>query len=154
MTDLKTRLELSLLVIGISLAIFFLPLLLGFKQPAIEASVKQNMDFMHEMVKKYLEKHKKPPETMEALVQDARTNKYNKTLFNPILKNSGDVIDRQIIEVYSPSVYQSLGPDFQGRQYAGKVGYYHNVNSYAIYGHLSNGKLMTLDGKLLVYSNQ
>src|SRR5688572_2795784 len=101
MTDFKTRLELALVLLGISVFIFFTPFVLGSKQPAIKASVRQNMDFLYEMAKKYQEKHKRPAATMDELVRDARDNRYNKTLFNPILKNSGDAFDRQLIEVYN-----------------------------------------------------
>ena len=153
MTSTRTRLEIAFLILGISLFIFFAPYVLGSKEPAIEASVKQNMDFLNEMAKKYTIKNKRPPATMDELINEARKDNYNKTLFNPIFKNSGDAIDRQIVEVYPENLYRSLGPEFQGRQYAGKTGYYADRTHYAIYGHLSNGELMKQDGKILVLSN-
>lgn len=154
MTDSKTRLELALLLLAVSIFIFFTPFVLGSKQPAIKASVKQNMDFLFEMVNKYKENHQQPPMTMEQLVNEARDKRYNKTLFNPILKNSGDAIDRQLVAVYDKDVYNSLGPDFHGRQYAGKTGYFSDGIKFAIYGHLSDGGLMLDDkGQILVLSN-
>lgn len=154
MTNKQTTFELILLIVGISVFIFLSPLLTGSKQPSIEASVKQNMDFLNEMVKKYIEKHKKPPLNLDVLVTDARNNRYNKTFFNPILKNTGDGIDRQIIENYSPAIYQSLNENFQGIQYSGKVGYFQNGVQYAIYGHITEGKLLKQNNKILVLSNQ
>lgn len=156
MTDSKTKLELGLLLLAVSLFIFFTPFALGSKQPAIQASVKQNMDFLLEMAKKYQDKHKRPPKTMDELVTEARdrNNNYNKTLFNPIMKNSGDAIDRQLVEVYDQDIYNSLGADFRGRQYAGKVGYYSDGVKFAIYGHLNDGELMRDEkGQILALTN-
>ena len=155
MTDLKTRLELAAVLLAVSLFIFFTPFVLGSKDPAIKASVRQNMDFLYEMAKKYQERHKHAPKSMDELVKDARDNRYNKTLFNPILKNSGDAIDRQLVEVYDEMAYQSLGPDFRGRQYAGKAGFYTNGIRFAIYGHLADGDLMRSEnGSVLALSNK
>lgn len=154
MTNKQTTLELILLIVSISIFIFLSPLLTGSKHPAIEASVKQNMDFLNEMVKKYIEKHKRPPENMDVLVTDARNNRYNKTFFNPILKNTDDAINRQIVENYSSAIYQSLNENFQGLQYAGKIGYFQSGLQYAIYGHTEEGKLLKQGNQILVLSNQ
>ncbi len=155
MTDTKTRIELALLIIAVSLFIFFTPFIMGAKQPSLEASVKQNMDFLQEMSKKYVEKYKRPAPNMDELVRAAREQNYNKTLFNPIAKKSGDAFDRLIIEVYPKETASALNADFQGRQYAGKTGYYTDGTRYFIYGHLANGELLrNPQGELLIYSNQ
>lgn len=154
MTDIRTRLELALLIVAVSLFIFFVPFIMGGKQPAIAAAVKQNMDFLQEMSKKYTEKYKRPAPNMEELVRAAREQNYNKTLFNPINKKSGDAFDRKIIEVYSATIAGTIGPDFKGLQYAGKTGYYTDGTHYVIYGHLSNGELLVgNDGKILSLGN-
>ncbi|PKL76154.1 MAG: hypothetical protein CVV27_11720 [Candidatus Melainabacteria bacterium HGW-Melainabacteria-1] len=153
MTDTRTKLELLLLLLAVSIFIFFTPFLLGSKQPALEASVKQNMDFLQEMVKKYIEQQKHPPASLAELVRHAREKRYNKTLFNPVLKNTGDAIDRQVVEVYSEALYQSLGAQFTAKHFAGKTGYYTDGVRYAIYGHLANGELLQRDGRVLSLSN-
>lgn len=154
MTDTKIRLELAFLLLAVGLFIFFAPFVVGSKQPAIQASVKQNMDFLLEMAKKYTQNHKHPAANMDELVTEARDKRYNKTLFNPILRNSGDAIDKQLVEVYTPEIYRSLGPDFRGLQYAGKTGYYSDGVKFAIYGHLADGELLRdAQGRILALTN-
>lgn len=152
-TDRRTRLELAGLLVGISILIFFTPFVLGSRQPAIEASVRQNMDFLLEMGNKYAERNKKPAPNLEALVKDARDNRYNKTFFNPILKNSGDAIDGQVVIQYNDTVYHSLGPDYHSAQNAGKTAYYTDGVKFAIYGHLQEGRLMKSNGQVLSLGN-
>lgn len=154
MTDKRTRLEFALLLGALALFIFFVPFLTGQKQPAIQASVQQNMEFVREMAQKYQERHKRPPETLEVLLADARTHHYNKTLFNPILKEAGDITNRQIVLMYSSSLYQSLGKNFKGLQYAGKTAYYQDGTRFAIYGHLGQGELLSDQGVPLVLTNK
>lgn len=153
MTDWSTRLNLMGLLVGISLFIFFTPWVLGQKQPAIEDSVKQNMDFFKGIVEKYYEKNKKYPENLSELRNDARQNRYNKTLFNPILKNGGDLDNTQIVAKYSEMDLSQLDSNFKDPQFQGKVGYYSNGQRYLIYGHVQEGQLLTQKGQVLVYGN-
>ncbi|MGV3525665.1 MAG: hypothetical protein ACO1RX_15695 [Candidatus Sericytochromatia bacterium] len=154
MTDKRIRLEFAVLLSALALFIFFIPFLTGQKQPAIQASVQQNMEFVREMAQKYQERHKRPPETLEILLDDARTHRYNKTLFNPILKAAGDINNRQIAVIYSESLYKSLGKNFKGMQHAGKTAYYQDGVRFAIYGHLAQGELLSVQGKPLVLTNK
>lgn len=155
MTDRSTKVSLGLLLVAVSLFIFFTPWVLGQKQPAIEASVKQNMEFLNEMVEKYIKRKGSPPGDMIKLVEDARNKQehYNKTFFNPLFKSSGDAFDQQVITVYSPTIAMSIGADFSGAQYAGKTGYFTEGNRYVIYGHIQNGALLTENGKPLIFGN-
>lgn len=163
MTDLKTRLQFAFLLLAVSLFIFFTPFFLGQKSVAIKASVKQDMSFLNEMVEKYHERYGQYPQDMNTLVQDAREPKrflpkskdgsYNKTLFNPILKNGGDANNRQIVTVYSKSEYQKLSPSFSDPRFAGKTGYYTNGKKYIIYGHLKDGSLLQENGQILNFGN-
>ena len=155
MTDRSTKISLGLLLVAVSLFIFFMPWLLGHKQPAIDASVKQNMEFLNEMVEKYVKRKGKPPGDMNQLVLDARNKEehYNKTFFNPLFKSSGDAFDQQVITVYSPSVAMSIDANFSGAQYAGKTGYFTEGSKYVIYGHTQNGALLTENGQILSFGN-
>ncbi len=155
MTDRSTKISLGLLLVAVSLFIFFTPWALGQKQPAIEASVKQNMEFLNEMVEKYIKRKGQPPGDMNQLVQDARNKEehYNKTFFNPLLKSSGDAFDQQVIAAYSPTIAMSIESQFSGAQYAGKTGYYTEGSHYVIYGHIQNGALLTENGQPLIFGN-
>ena len=149
MTQLRTRIELVVLIISVSAFIFFTPFVLGQKQPAIEASIKQNMTFLDGMVKKYHERFGKYPDNIDTLVNDARKNSYNKTLFNPILKNGGDANNRQIIVKYSDVDYKKIFNTSANLMFSGKTGYYTDGKKYVIYGHLKDGSLLqTQDGPL------
>lgn len=153
MTDLRTRLEFALLIIAVSVFIFFTPYLLGQKQPAIEASIKQNMTFLNGMVKKYHERFGKYPKDINTLVKDARDNGYNKTLFNPLLKNGGDADNRQIVVKYSLSEYTKLPENFSSLSFSGKTGYYTDGKKYIIYGHLKDGVLLKEKGQTLKFGD-
>ena len=154
MTDTKTRLSLAGVIVAVCLFIFFTPFLLGRTQPNIEAAVQQNMSFLDEMVRKYMAKHNnRPPDSMNALLQDARTQNYNKTLFNPLMMNGGDVNNEFIVVKYKPAVFASINKDFKDTEYAGKTGYFSDGKSYAIYGHIQEGRLLKQDGKVLLYGN-
>src|SRR5690606_404331 len=106
----------------------------GRRQPAVEASVKQNMEFLDEIAKKYKERTGAYATDAEALLKDARDNRYNKTLFNPLRLISGDLNNPKIIEFYSPTIALSINPQFSDRSYAGKTGYYSDGTHYMIYG--------------------
>ncbi len=154
MTDTKTRLSLAGVLVAVCAFIFFTPLLLGQTQPNIEAAVKQNMDFLDEMVQKYMGKHNgTPPATMNVLLQNARQEKYNKTLFNPLLKNAGDINNERIIVQYSTDVFSQIKKGYQNPEFTGKTGYYTDGKTYAIYGHIQEGRLLSREGKALVYGN-
>lgn len=153
MTDFSTRLNFAALLIGISLFIFFAPWISGQKQPAIEAAVKQNMDFFKGIVDKYYDNNQKYPQDLDALTREARSKHYNKTLFNPLKKNSGDLNNAQIVAQYTSLELAQLDADFQDPALGGKVGYYTDGQEYIIYGHIQEGRFLTQDGKVLAYGN-
>lgn len=153
MTDRSTKISLALLLVAVSLFIFFTPFVLGRKQPAIEASVKQNMEFLDEIAKKYKERKGNYATDAETLLKDARDNRYNKTLFNPLNLVSGDLNNPKIIEFYSPTIAMGLNAQFTDRSYAGKTGYISDGTRYRIYGHLQDGQLMTENGQILSFGN-
>lgn len=154
MTPLRTRLEITGLLLGICLFIFFTPFLMGRTQPNVEAAVQQNMAFLDGMVNKYMEKHQgRPPLTLTELYQNARSEKYNKTVFNPLLKNGGDINNEAIAVKYPTDVFARINKDYSNPEYTGKTGYYTDGTSYAIYGHIQKGALLKKDGKVLIYGN-
>lgn len=154
MTPLKTRLEFAGLILGVCLFIFFVPFVLGRTQPNIEAAVQQNMAFVDEMVNKYMEKHAGvPPQSMPELFQNARNENYNKTVFNPILKNGGDINNEAIVVQYPKEVFPRINKDYTNPEYSGKTGYYTDGKVYAIYGHIQKGALLKQNGKVLIYGN-
>ena len=154
MTPLKTRLEFAGLILGVCLFIFFVPFVMGRTQPNIEAAVQQNMAFVDERVNKYMEKHAgTPPQSMSELLQNARSENYNKTVFNPILKNGGDVNNEGIVVQYPSYVFPAINKDYTNPEYSGKTGYYTDGKAYAIYGHIQKGALLKQEGKVLVYGN-
>lgn len=154
MTPLRTRLEFTGIILGICLFIFFMPFVMGRTQPNIEAAVQQNMAFLDEMVNKYMEKHQgRPPQNLTELYNNARSEKYNKTVFNPLLKNGGDISNESIMVQYPADVFPRINKDYTNPEYTGKTGYYTDGNSYAIYGHIQGGALLKQDGKVIVYGN-
>jgi hypothetical protein len=152
-THLSPAASLPLLITGVSLLVFFMPLIMGQKQPAIQASVKQNMVFFKETVDKYISSHHHPPQTIKILHEDAKKNNYNKTFFNPISKHTGDMDNLQIITQYTDNKLSEINQNFQSRLYAGKVGYWSDGVHYTIYGHASEGRLIQEKQSLLQMGN-
>jgi hypothetical protein len=144
---------LPLLIISISLVIFFIPMALGQKSHAIDASVKQNMDFFKETVDKYISRHHHPPKSIKDLYEDAKKNNYNKTFFNPLSKHTGDMNNLQIIVQYNAATQPQLNANFVSKLYAGKVGYWSHGIHYTLYGHGQEGKLLQENHKLLQMGN-
>lgn len=152
-SKLSPAASLPFLVIGISLVIFFFPMALGQKSPAIEASVKQNMIFFKETVDKYISRHHHPPKSINELYEDARKNNYNKTFFNPLSKHTGDMNNLQIIVQYNSMTRPQLTESFSSPLYAGKVGYWPHGMHYTLYGHGKAGKLILENQKILQIGN-
>lgn len=137
----------------VSVMLFFLPYVLGQKEPAIVDGVEQNMAFLDEMVNKYIEKYKAPPTDLNTLVKDAKDNRYNKTFFNPIRLHGGNIDSERLSLTYSKEQVMRLGPGYTSELDAGKTGYYYEGLKYAIYGHGRQGVPIQKNGQILVFSN-
>jgi len=153
MTSIRTTLEITGMLISVCLFIFFAPYVLGQKEPAIEASIKQNMVFLNEIVLKYHEHHQAYPVDLNQLAQDARAKRYSKTLFNPILKHAGDLNNDQIVIKYPDFIFQKLDQNDRHPEYTGKTGYFTDGAHYVIYGHLANGERLKENGQIFSIGN-
>lgn len=147
-TSLTNTLLLGAIVIITSLLIFFQPLILGKKEPAIAAAVQQNMVFLKEMVEKYIQQNAAPPANLTVLLRAAREKNFNKTFFNPINKHTGDLDSRFIAVQYSPEEFKRLDANFSLALYAGMLGYYSDGKKYVIYGHGRDGSLIRQQGQI------
>lgn len=138
----------------VSVMLFFLPYVLGQKEPAIVDGVEQNMAFLDEMVKKYIEKYKAPPPDLITLVKDAKgPGPYNKTFFNPVRLHGGNIDSERLSLMYSKEQVMRLTPDYTSELDAGKTGYFYDGLNYAIYGHGRQGVPIQKNGQILVFSN-
>lgn len=149
----RPPLELMLMLCSLSLFIFFSPWALQQNPEAHHKAIKQNMRFLQEIVLKYHEENGHYPSDLNALVKEARAKRYNKTLFNPLLKNAGDLNNTQIVSIYPENILQALGPEFESPLYIGKTGYFTDGEKYLIYGHLQAGKLVQENGQVLMLGN-
>lgn len=147
-TSLHNTLLLVLVALGISVAIFFQPLIMGKKEPAITAAVQQNMVFLKEMVEKYQQQNAVPPANLSVLLRTAREKNFNKTFFNPINKHTGDLDSRFIAVQYSPEEFKRLDGNFSLALYAGMLGYYSDGKEYVIFGHGRDGSLIQQQGQI------
>lgn len=149
----RPPLELMLMLCSLGVLIFFTPWVFQQNPRAHHEAVKQNMRFLQEIVLKYHEENGTYPVDLNDLVKEARAKRYNKTLFNPLLKHAGDLNNNQIVSLYPENLLSSLGPEFESSLYIGKTGYFSNGAKYLIYGHLQSGKLLQENGQALMMGN-
>lgn len=150
-------LNIVLVMVCFSVAIFFYPFIAGYTAVGVDQSVKHNMIFFEKVVKKYLEHNMKPPASMDELVKDATRRRYHKTLYNPIrMVTAGQLSEKQVNQVvifYSSYDVQNLSKDDKNPIHEGMVGYHFKGNHYYIYGHGKEGKLVKVANKPFVLTN-
>lgn len=135
------------------LGLFFFPLLTQQKEPAVQQAVIQNMVFFQEMITNYIKHNQNPPTDIPQLIKNARLRNYNKTLFNPINKYTGDADNSFVLFQYKAEQINALNRGQFFPDHAGKVGYYTSANHYVIYGVNRDGSLLTQDGKVYSLGN-
>ena len=137
----------------VSVMTFFLPMAFQQKEPAIADSVEQNMVFLNRMVERYIKDNKRPPDSLKKLINTAKKERYNKTFFNPVRLNGGNIDSQRMAIEYSALEVSRLGPSSLSELNAGKTGYYTDGSHYTIYGHLRHGELITRKGQILSFGN-
>lgn len=136
------------------LGIFFFPLLMQQKEPAVKQAIIQNMVFFQEMITNYIKHNQTPPKDIAALLKNARTRNYNKTFFNPINKYTGDADNTFIIFQYKPGQMELFNQKGQALlDHVGQVGYYNQQAKYVIYGIGRDGLPVMQDGKIVAMGN-
>ncbi len=133
---------LTVTIIITILAAIAIPNFIRSKDKAYEASLETNARTLRVMLETYKVDHSEYPEDLRTLGRDATNRNYNKTIANPISRNTGVVENGAWAVMYTGTT----GP-------AGMVGYQPVLDKYYIFGYNAEGNLHQKSGQVYQLGN-
>jgi type II secretory pathway pseudopilin PulG len=133
---------LTVTIIITVLAAIAMPNFIRSKDKAYEASLETNARTLRVMLETYKVDNAQYPEDLRTLGRDATNRGYNKTISNPITRNTGIVENGAWAVMYTGTT----GPE-------GMVSYQPVLDKYYIFGYNAQGKLHQKSGQVYQLSN-